>query len=116
MEANEKTFEPKVIIENDFFKDEIIKTFDSLVEKNKNSQNKALQKDPSVSFKRNWKDSFDENEIDRNNIILCIKDIIYKKSKYPSKVRNSIRAIYSLSIDSFMERMLKAGTENVSKD
>ena len=108
MEVNDETFEPKNLVKNPVFIDQFNKTYKKLVDKRYKNRSKAMEENPNIQFCVDWHDRFEREGLFTSKQILDeFKLIIDKKSKKPNKVRNVIRAIYSISMNDFSESLLK---------
>ena len=108
-------FEPKNLVANEFFKEEFLSEFKRLKEDRRVRKYKGFKKqEQPVLFKRDWLDVLDSSGLnDEEKLFSELQNVVAKKSKLPAKTRNIIRAIYSLSLESFTQKMIKAGTNEL---
>lgn len=113
MEIDEE-FKPENLTKNQFFKEEFLAKFDELKNDRKHRRNKAHDKakkeNTSVEFVKDWMDRLNSEGLNNEHKLYReLQNIIAKKSKLPAKTRNIIKAIYSLSLESFTQKIIKVG-------
>lgn len=115
MEVNSETFKPKNLVENKFFVDQFNKTFNNLIDQKHQLRSKAFRKNENIQFCRDWEDKLNFAGI--NNSIEALEEfkiVINKKSNKSRQVRIILESIYHLSIDEFMARMIKNGSDELA--
>lgn len=110
MEINDKTLDPINLIKNEFFAEVFKKTFEDLQAKRFNRP----EPNPGVSYKRDWLDSLEDNNVLNSEMALReVKLILNRSSSLSLKSRNTLKAIYAISLEKFTEKMIKLGSNEL---
>lgn len=113
MKVNEKTFEPKSLVENEFF----IESFKEVYLRLKEKRNSRDIPKHGMSYKRDWLDNLEYNGLyDFDSVSKELELIINKDSKLSLKTRNVIKAIYSISLQEFTEKVVKTGHNELQNE